>query len=86
MVLAKYAPHKANAIKLMEFLASKEAQKIYATVNHEYPVTPDVAWSDIVKSWGTFKADNLSMDEIAKLRKEASLLVDETDFNNGPSS
>jgi hypothetical protein len=26
------------------------------------------------------------MDEIAKLRKEASLLVDETDFNNGPSS
>ena len=86
MILAKYAPHKENAIKLMEFLASEEAQKIYAEVNHEYPVKPGVDWSALVKSWGTFKADPVSLDEIAKLRKEASLLVDETDFNAGPSS
>ena len=86
MVLAKYAPHKENAVKLMEFLASKEAQEIYAEVNHEYPVTPGVEPSELVKSWGTLKADKLSMEEIAKLRKEASLLVDETDFNSGPSS
>lgn len=86
MVLAKYAPHKQNAIKLMEFLASKDAQKIYAKVNYEYPVTPDVEWSDIVTSWGRFTADKLPLDEIAKLRKAASLLVDETDFNSGPSS
>ncbi len=86
MVLAKYAPHKENAIKLMEFLVSDEAQKIYAEVNHEYPVKPGVDWSALVQSWGTFKADPVSLDEIAKLRKAASLLVDETDFNSGPSS
>lgn len=86
MVLAKYAPNKENAIKLMEFLASKDAQQIYAEVNYEYPVTPGVEWSDLVKGWGSFKADDISMEEIAKLRKEASLLVDETDFNSGPSS
>ncbi len=86
MILAKYAPNKEHAIKLMEFLASDEAQKIYAEVNHEYPVKPGVDWSALVKSWGTFKADPVSLDEIAKLRKEASLLVDETDFNAGPSS
>ena len=40
MALAKYAPNKANALKLMEFLASEEAQKIYATANNEYPVNP----------------------------------------------
>jgi len=86
MVLAKYAPHKENAIKLMEFLVSDEAQKIYAEVNHEYPVKPGVDWSALVQSWGTFKPDPVSLDEIAKLRKAASLLVDETDFNSGPSS
>jgi len=86
MVLAKYAPHKENAIKLMEYLSSDAAQKIYAQVNHEYPVKEGVEWSDLVKSWGVFKADTVSLDEIAKLRKAASLLVDETDFNAGPSS
>ena len=86
MVLAKYAPHKANAVKLMEYLASDAAQKIYAKVNHEYPVKEGVEWSELVKSWGTFKADEVSLEEIAKLRKAASLLVDETDFNSGPSS
>ncbi len=86
MVLAKHSPNKANAVKLMEFLASDEAQKIYAEVNHEYPVKPGVVWSDLVKSWGTFKADPVALDEIAKLRKQAVNLVDETNFNAGPSS
>ena len=43
MALAKNAPNKANALKLMEFLASEEAQKIYALANNEYPVNPKVA-------------------------------------------
>ena len=86
MVLAKYAPNKANAIKLMEYLSSDDAQKLYAEVNYEYPVKPGVEWSAIVKSWGEFKADSLPLDKIAELRKAASVLVDETDFNSGPSS
>lgn len=85
-VLAKNAPHKDNAIKLMEFLSSDEAQKIYASVNHEYPVKDGVPWSDIVKSWGEFKPDPISLEKVAKLRKRASELVDEVGFNDGPSS
>lgn len=86
MVLAKHSPNKSSAIKLMEFLSSEKAQKIYSKVNFEYPVKDGVAWSDLVKSWGEFKADDLALDKIAELRKAASLLVDETDLNNGPSS
>ena len=86
MVLAKHSPNKANAIKLMEYLASDEAQEIYAEVNHEYPVKADVPWSKLVKSWGTFNDDNLSLEEIARLRKKASELVDKVAFNDGPSS
>ncbi len=86
MVLARNAPHKANAVKLMEFLSSDEAQKIYAEVNHEYPVRDGVEWSSVVKAWGPFKADKLALEDIAKLRKKASEMVDRVAFNDGPSS
>lgn len=86
MVMAKNAPHPDTARKLMEFLAGTEAQRIYAEVNHEYPVTPGVEASERVRSWGTLKADQLPLDEIAKNRKAASELVDKVGFDEGPSS
>ncbi len=83
MLLAKYAPNKDNAIKLMEFLSSGEAQKIYAEVNHEYPVLGGVEASKLVQSWGSFKADELSLNKVADARKKASELVDIVDFDAG---
>lgn len=85
-VLAKYAPHKDNAVKLLEFLASDKGQEMYAEVNNEYPVKPGVPWSPLVKSWGDFKPDPISLNEIAALRKKASELVDQVGFDDGPSS
>jgi len=86
MVLAKHAPNKEEAVKLMTFLSGDKAQKIYAQVNFEYPVKPGVEWSKLVKSWGEFRADTVSLVRIAENRKRASELVDEVGFNNGPSS
>ncbi|VAV88823.1 Ferric iron ABC transporter, iron-binding protein [hydrothermal vent metagenome] len=86
VALAANAPNKADAIKLMEFLASDKGQQIYAEAVYEYPVKPGVTWSQRVKSWGTFKADSLPLSDIVKYRKRASELVDITGFNNGPSS
>ena len=40
MMLTANAPNKDNALKLMEFLASDEAQALYANANFEYPVNP----------------------------------------------
>ncbi len=85
-VLAKNAPHKENAMKLLEFLASDKGQEMYAEVNNEYPVKDGVAWSELVKSWGTFKPDPISLNEIAALRKTASEMVDKVGFDEGPSS
>jgi iron(III) transport system substrate-binding protein len=81
MTLIKGAPNKENAVKLMEFLSGDEAQKIYAEVNYEYPVKPGVEWSDYVKSWGTFKADELPLSEIALLRADAVRMIDEVGYN-----
>jgi iron(III) transport system substrate-binding protein len=86
MALAKHAPNKANALKLMEFLASEEGQKIYAEVNHEYPVNSKVSPSDIVKGWGTLKPDQLPLENIAKYRKTASELMDKVAFDSGPGT
>jgi iron(III) transport system substrate-binding protein len=85
-VVAKYAPHKDNAVKLIEFLASDKGQEMYAEVNNEYPVKAGVPWSPLVKSWGDFKPDPISLNEIAALRKTASELVDKVGFDDGPSS
>jgi len=85
-VLAKNAPHKDNALTLMEFLASDEGQQMYAEVNNEYPVKEGVPWSPSVKSWGNFNPDPISLNEIAALRKKASELIDKVGFDDGPST
>ncbi|MCD2172804.1 Fe(3+) ABC transporter substrate-binding protein [Rhizobium sp. C4] len=85
MALAKYAPDKENAIKLMEFLSSKEAQQIYAEQVFEYPVLPGAEPSAIVKSFGEIHPDKLSLTDVAKYRKQASELVDKVGLNDGPA-
>ena len=81
VALTKSAPNKDSAIKLMEYLSNNEAQKLYAEENYEYPVNPNVKPSDLVASWGEFKADPLSLNEIASLRKAAAKLVDKIGFD-----
>ncbi len=82
----KGAKNRDAAVKLVEWLSGPEAQAIYAEVNHEYPVHKDVKPSALVASWGTFKADTLGMEDIARLREKATKLVDEVQFNEGPTS
>lgn len=86
MALAKNAPNKDNAIKLMEFLSSDDGQKLYASVNNEYPVKVGVPAGNVAAGFGKFKPDSLSVAKVGELRKKASELVDKVGYNNGPSS
>jgi iron(III) transport system substrate-binding protein len=86
MSLTKYAPNRDNALRLMEFLASPEAQEIYAEQVFEYPVAPGSQPSDLVSGFGELKADPLPLETIAEFRKKASELVDIVAFDEGPSS
>ena len=74
--IARYAPNKENAIKLLEFLVSKESQKWYAEINYEYPVTNDAETSEILKSWGAFKADNLDLSKLGSHNIKAVKIMD----------
>lgn len=81
MSLTQSAPNRDNAIKLMEFLAGDIAQKMYADINYEYPVKPDVEWSTLVESWGKFKYDPLPLADIAKQRDAASRMADQVGYD-----
>lgn len=81
IALTKSAPNRDNAIKLMEFLSSPEAQRIYAEANTEYPANPAVKPSGLVASWGEIHPDALPLQTIAAHRDEAVKLVDRVDFD-----
>ena len=66
-----YSKNKENAIKLIEFLSSIEAQEIFAEANQEFPANPKAKSSATVTSWGTFKEDNIQLNEVGKYNKEA---------------
>lgn len=82
MSLTKASPNRENAIKLMEFMVSEDAQKLYAELNYEYPVRDEVAPSDLVASWGTFEPDTIALSEIASGRADALRLIDEIGFDD----
>ncbi len=81
IALTKAAPNNDNAIKLMEFLVSPEAQAIYAEVNNEYPVLAGAKVSDLVASWGEFTPDDIDLTEVAKQRPVALRIMEEVDFD-----
>ena len=81
VALTKHAPNKDDAIRLMEFLVSPKAQKMYAEVNGEYPVMPGVALSSHLQVWGDFKQDTLDLEEVAKYRAEAIKMADRVGYD-----
>ena len=81
VAIAKHAPNKENAVKLVEYLSGDKAQQLYAQLNHEYPVKADVKPSDVVQSWGSFKADSIALEKIAENYDKALKLIDEVKFD-----
>jgi len=80
--VTKHAKRRSAAVKLLEFLSGDIAQKIYAEQNFEYPVKTTATWHPLVKSWGTFRADTQNLREIAKLKAEASKIMDRVAFDH----
>ena len=78
--LAKNAPNKENAIKLMEFLTSESAQKTYTNTSYEYPANPNVEPNEIVKKWGSFKKDILDLNKLGIFRNKAIEIFDKSDW------
>ncbi|MDJ0807699.1 MAG: Fe(3+) ABC transporter substrate-binding protein [Gammaproteobacteria bacterium] len=70
------AKNRDNAVKLIEFLAGKAAQQWYAEANGEFPVRGDVEADELLRSWGDFKMDTLSLSKLGELNPDALRLMD----------
>ena len=81
IAMTEAAPNRDEAVQLMEFLVSEEAQAIYAVINHEYPVLSGAALSELVSSWGTFEADPTDLSAIAAERGAALRVMEEVNFD-----
>ncbi|HPR07486.1 MAG TPA: extracellular solute-binding protein, partial [Denitromonas sp.] len=71
-----HAKHPEAAQQLLEWLSSATAQGDFAGLNMEYPVNKTVAPDPIVSAWGTFKADDLNVNEAGRLQADAIRLMD----------
>ncbi|MGE0037562.1 MAG: Fe(3+) ABC transporter substrate-binding protein [Xanthobacteraceae bacterium] len=81
VLLARHAPNKANALKLIEWLAGEKAQHMYADMNYEYPIRAGIAINPTIAGYGQLKPDSLPLSKIADHKKAAANLVDKVGFD-----
>lgn len=79
--VAKHAPNRDEAIQLLEYLVSDEAQRLYAQANFEHPVTLTGEPHPIVASFGEIVPDTVSLVDVLPFRAKASEIVDRLNFD-----
>ncbi len=76
----KHAPHKENAIRFLEYLASESAQEYFAAGNDEYPVVEGVGLSATVTGLGEFKRDTINLRILGENQAEAQRIFNEVGY------
>jgi iron(III) transport system substrate-binding protein len=78
--VTRHSKHPAEAVRLLEWLSSPPAQKIFTEIDFEYPANPAVAASPAVAAWGTFKSDPINVSKGGELQKAAVMLMDRAGY------
>ena len=69
-----------GALKLMEWLSSDEAQGLYASSDKEYPVKVGIDESELLRSWGPFKQDSISVQKFGERQTQAIQMMDKAGY------
>lgn len=75
--LIKHSKNEELVTQLVEFLTSIDAQKSFAEANFEYPIHKDVEPHDLLKSWGSFKAQEVDFRVYGTYSSLASMIMNE---------
>lgn len=78
--VTRHAKHRAEAIRLIEFLSTAEAQNLYTDTNYEYPANPAVKPNELIAAWGTFKADQVDVAAAGQFQVAAIKLMDRAGY------
>lgn len=73
--VARNAPNRENAIRLLEFLASAESQQHISRHNNEFPASPDVEAPAPVDAFADFEAHPMHAYRFAGRQPEAQQLM-----------
>ena len=76
IALAKNSPNKSNALKLIRYLTTDEAQETYVNNTYEYSVKPNIEPNKIVSDWGSFNKDTLDLNMLGIKRNAAIRIFD----------
>ena len=78
--VAKYAKNKSEAVKLLEFLASPKGSKGLAAPTFEHPLK-GVNQNPIVKSFGDFTPDQVSVEDLGRNNSVAIRMMKEAGWD-----
>ena len=77
----KHAPHRAAAVRFLEYLASDEAQAYFANGNNEWPAVKTAPLDNAeLASLGRFKSDDLNVGLLGKNQPLAQKIFDRAGF------
>lgn len=74
--IIKHSRHLDAAKRLVEFLASREGQKLFADLNKEYPLHPDVLADPSLPQRDTFRAAAVPLTKLGELREPTMALIE----------
>jgi iron(III) transport system substrate-binding protein len=75
-----HAKHRAEAVKFLEFLASPDAQQMFADLSFEFPANPQAAIHRLVAGWGPFKQDDVNVASAGEFQAAAVRLADRVGY------
>jgi len=76
--ILKNAPNRDAAVKFLEYLASDQAQALFANGNNEWPVVKGIKLANPeLEKFGHFRTDNLSLASLGKTQGVAQKLADQ---------
>jgi iron(III) transport system substrate-binding protein len=75
-----HARNRANAVKLLEFLSTLEAQQMFADTSMEFPANPKAEVNPIVRGWGPFRQDDINVASAGEYQAAATRLADRAGY------
>ncbi len=75
--VVKHTRHLAGAKRLVEFLVAETGQKMFADLNKEYPLHPEVNADPALLDRKTFRAATVPLARLAELREPTMTLIEQ---------
>jgi iron(III) transport system substrate-binding protein len=75
--VVKHSRHPEAAKRLVEFLVSTKGQRIFADLNKEYPLNPEVAADGSLPERKSFRAAAVPLEQLARLREPTMTMIEQ---------